>query len=232
MRAITLGLATALLAGVAHAATYTETGDAGQTLATAASAMTGGGAALASISGRLDTNDADLFRIYISDPSSFSATTFNSGTDDAALDTEIFLFDSAGHAVAANDDDQGGFSVDSTLPLGDGHYAGLTAGEYILGVSISGNDPVNLNNQLLFEMSGDTTQVRGAAGGLNPTTLADFDGFQYYTNDPGTYRIDLTGVSTGPMSAAPEPGTWTLMIAGVALAGAALRTGRRALTPA
>ena len=230
MRTLAIGLAAALMAGAAHAATYTETGDAGQTLATAASAVTGGGAALSSISGVLDVADADLYRIYISDPASFSATTLNGGTDDAALDTEIFLFDAQGHAVAANDDDQGGLSVDSTLPMGDGHYAGLAAGEYFLGISISGDDPANANNQLLFETSGETTAVRGAAGGLNPTTLAGFDGFQYYTNDPGAYRIDLTGVSTGPMSAAPEPSAWALMVLGVATMGAALRRRTKIVT--
>ena len=227
--AAALGLA---FAGAASAQTFTETGDAGQTVATAQS--TGSGSSpLTSISGSLDsTYDADLFRIYISNPSTFSATTLNAATD-ASLDTELFLLTATGAGIAANNDDQSGFYLDSTLPAGNALYANLSAGYYLLGISNSGNEPVNSANQLIFgNPPADTTSVRGPATGLNPTTMVDFNGnVDDPTDDgPGSYRIDLTGVTQGQaaVSAAPEPGTWALMLLGMGLCGRAIRRRRAA----
>lgn len=228
MRSIVVGLTAVLLAGTAQAATYTETGDAGQTLTTAQVASTGSSsAALTAIFGSLATaGDADLFKIYIASPSTFSATTNNIGTS-TDLDTELFLFSFTGTAIAANDDDASGLVLNSTLPSGDTHYAGLVAGYYYLGISNSGNEPVNLNNQLLFA-TGPGTSVRGAASGLNPTTLADFDENQYDGNLPGAYQINLTGASLGAAvtSGVPEPETWALLIMGFGAMGASLRRRR------
>jgi hypothetical protein len=49
--------------------------------------------------------------------------------------------------------------------------------------------------------------------------------------------LEPTGNSTfqevvTPLSAVPEPSTWTLMIAGIGMIGAALRFGRRGGSPA
>lgn len=230
MRLMILGLGAALLSSTAHAATFVEVGDAGQTLTTAAVASTGvSSAALSDIFGSLSTaGDADLFRIYISSPSSFSATTNNADTS-FDLDTELFLLSGTGTAIAVNDDDASGLVLNSTLPVGNSRYAGLAAGYYYLGISNSGNELVNLNNQLLFA-SGLGTSARGPASGLNPTTLYNFNEQQYDETLPGAYRINLTGASLGPAvtSGVPEPSTWAMMLAGFGAMGASLRVRRRA----
>ena len=162
------------LASTSRAQGYIETGDAGSTLASAAVTS---GASLPSISGSFSgLNDADLYKITISAPGSFSASTVNTITDAGGQDTALFLFSSTGTAIATNDDAASGTTVDSALPAGNTLYASLAAGTYYLGISESGNEPVNTANQLLFAgyPGGDTTAVRGAASGLNPTTESGF----------------------------------------------------------
>jgi hypothetical protein len=232
--------AAALLPGVASAQIYTEI-NAGQTLATASDTATPAtGASLTTINGSLTSLDADLYRIYISAPGAFSATTNNALTNNSypgggPLDTALFLFDWAGHAIASNDDDANGLDLTSTLSPSNALLSNLAAGYYYLGISISGNEPVNSVNQLLFQ-TGSTTATRGPASGLNPTTLADFDG-NTYDPTPGAYQINLTGVAVGPAAVAgvPEPATWAMMVLGFGAIGAGLRrrtTGRRAASAA
>ena len=66
-------LTAALLANPAHAVNWTEVGDAGDLLSTAQEPM--GNGPLRNIYGTISTNaDVDLYRIFISDPTSFSAS--------------------------------------------------------------------------------------------------------------------------------------------------------------
>ena len=220
-----------LLPGIAAAQTYTEI-NAGQTLGTAANTtLPATGQTLTAINGTLTAQDADLFRIYISSPGSFSATTNNAITNSSYpggfdLDTALFLFDATGHAIATNDDEASGLHLTSTLSSGNALLAGLAAGYYYLGISISGNEAVNSTNNLLFQ-TGSTTATRGPAGSINPTTLADFDS-NAYDDTPGAYQITLTGVTFGPAAVAgvPEPATWAMMVMGFGAIGAGLR-GRK-----
>lgn len=219
--------AAALLPGVASAQVYNET-NAGQTLVTAADTTTPGtGTALTTINGTLTAQDADVFRIYISSPGTFSATTNNAVTNASypggfEFDTALFLFDATGHAIAMNDD-RNGTSLTSTLSSSNALLANLAAGYYYLGISSSGNEPVNATNNLLFQ-SGNFTDVRGPATNITPTTLADFDAFAY-DDTPGAYQITLTGVTFGPAAVAgvPEPATWAMMLMGFGAIGAGLR---------
>ena len=212
-----------VLAGTSRAQMYTEVADAGDTLASAqttVSATTPTGTAITTIAGTMATGtDADLYLIYISSPGTFSATTNNSLTNMSfnntlPLDTSLFLFDAAGHELAANDDINGS-TVTSTLAAGNPLYAGLAAGYYYIGISISGNDPVNSANQLLAANSDDSTDTRGPEGAnnLNPTTLDTFD-LDNYDNEVGSYGINLTGAT-----AAPEPSAWALVAFGGLAAG-------------
>lgn len=205
-----LGMLAAIgLSFTAQAATYVEVGDAGQSLGTAQS--TGPlSQSLSNIVGSLTSDtDIDIFAINIVDFANFSATTVNTLT--GSLDTALFLFNSAGQAVYANDDDAGGLSVGSTLPAGNG-FGPQSNGLYYLAISLSGAEPVNFANQLLFAMAGVSTDVRGpnpnATGGLSDwDTSLVFGSGQF----PAAYQIDLTGAATG----VPEPSTYVLCGLGV-----------------
>ena len=204
--------AAAFLAGPALAGTYSETGDAGQTVATAQT--TAGAPSLSNIFGTLVSGtDADLFIVNILDPAAFSATTL--GSD---LDSQLFLFTIGGAPVYMNDDDAAGLAGESTLPAGSS-IGPSSAGLYLLAVSFFGYDPVNDVNQFLFE-SGLTTDVLGPAA-TQPNILAGWE-----SSVPGGrrsgYDIQLTGVG----SAVPEPAS-ALLVA-LACAAGGLVTGARA----
>ncbi len=218
------------LAAPAHAVTYAEPGDAGQTLATASNTTASGGAGvgLTAITGTFNgEGDADLYVISIPYPSQFSATTVNAATNAGGQDTELTLFSSTGVAIALNDDAAGGLTVDSTLPKGNALYANLAAGTYYLGVAQSGDEAINSASQLLFKglsQSGDTTTVRGPASGINPTTLSTFNAANVGNGgSAGAYEVDF-GIVT-----VPEPSTWAMLGFGaIAAAFAFLRRRQQA----
>ena len=144
---------------------------------------------------------------------------------EATLDTALFLLNSSGMAIYTNDDASGA-SVQSTLPAGTSFTMTLAPGTYYLGISLSGNEPINSNGQLLFAayIGGDSTSVRGAAAGINPSTHSNFNGTPFF-NEMGAYRIDLTSALTAVV---PEPTTIGLCVMGVAVIGATLRKRRKA----
>jgi hypothetical protein len=212
------------LANVSRAYTFTEdpADPGGDTLATAAYTISDSspdGGTLTAIDGSITSGtEASLFTINITAPTSFYATTNNALTnaafDGLPLDTELFLLDGSGNAVAVNDD-AGGAVVTSTLPQGSALYANLTPGLYYLGISISGNEPVNSVGQLLFAQNDDSTAVRGAEGNnnTNPTTLSTFD-LDNYDDETGAFEIDL-----GSVAAIPEPSSWVLASIGALAVG-------------
>jgi hypothetical protein len=188
-----------LAAATLQAQNYNEVGDAGASVPGAQS--TGmAGAALSSISGTiLNGLDGDFFYITIMNPGAFSATTVGNGT---ALDTMIYLFTLSGNPVYLNDDSMGG--IQSTLP--GGHPFGpLVAGTYIIGISLSGSEPINLQNQQLFADGVFSTDVRGPRmGALGPVTGVTQSAFP----GSGAYTITLTGATA---SAIPEPSSVVLL---------------------
>jgi PEP-CTERM motif len=101
----------------------------------------------------------------------------------------------------------------------------LAPGTYYLGISLSGNEPINLSNQLLFAPypGGDSTALRGAAGGINPNALFNFNNLGSFAQS-GNYQITLTGSAT---AAVPEPTSTALALA--ALTGLCLFAKRRQL---
>lgn len=188
-----------------------EIGDAGQTQSTAQQTQLAGEAQtpLTDIYGTLSTTtDADLYLIDIFDVAAFMATTVNAET---SVDTQLFLLTPQGRAIYLNDD-ANGTTFQSTLPAGS-PLGPITAGRYLLGISVALYDPINVNGQLLFaDDGGVTTTVRGPAAGVSPNTLADFANNQFFA-DFGPYRIQLAGAAT----AIPEPATGLLVL----MAGAA-----------
>lgn len=207
--------------------TYTET-NAGQTLATAsptaADAMLAD-APLSRIVGTFSSGtDADLFVIDIDSPTSFLASTVNAATEGGFLDTALFLFDLHGNPIATNDDANGAVTA-AALPVGNSLYASLQPGTYYLGISLSGNEPLNALRQTLFAAytNGDSTSVRGPAAHLGSETENNFDGLEHDAQTGG-YEIDLTGVTT---DAAPEPSSVAaIVLGGLALLGSFARRHR------
>src|SRR3954449_412851 len=95
-------------------AQFVEAGDAGQTLAGASNTGVFG-TTLTSITGTIGSaTDADLYRIVITAPTTFSASTVNGLT---SIDTALFLFNGSGAAIYMNDD-ASGLTLQSALPAG------------------------------------------------------------------------------------------------------------------
>lgn len=198
----------------AHAQVFTEGGDAGATLATANQPDVG---RLLAIQGSLlSDTDADLFRIFVNDPSTFSATTVG-GT---SLDTSLFLLNWNGSPAYLNDDDPSGLFLQSTLSAAN-FTTPLMRGYYYLGVAASGFEPENINGQLLFApFILSATETRGPATGLSPDTLFDFTSLSG-TGESGAYTVKLEGVG-----AVPEPSAYGL-VAGCGLALGVVVSRRR-----
>jgi hypothetical protein len=172
------------------------------TLGTAQSTGVTSGLPLPSISGTiLNGFDGDFFYITITNPAIFSATTVGGST----LDTMLYLFTLNGNPVYLNDDAPSGTSVQSNLP--PGHALGpMSIGTYIIGISLSGAEPINISNQNLFADGTFSTDIRGA----RPGALGPVAGVRTATvSETGLYTILLTGATT---SAIPEPGTIALVV--------------------
>ncbi len=185
-------------AGQAQAVTFAEISDAGDNLNTA-QVIPLGTFSLDSISGNLFENDADLFQIFLTGSQTFSATTRNAQTDqipvddllgiptELAADPQLFLFDSAGRGVYANDDSFG--SLQPTL-LSSG-FSPTEAGIYYLAISSSRYDPVG-NGARIFPNA-----LNGEVLASNSSVLTNFVGT---SNNNGRYEIALSGAK-----AVPEP---------------------------
>ncbi|MBD1889159.1 DVUA0089 family protein [Coleofasciculus sp. FACHB-SPT9] len=140
------------IGGTAQAATFFESGDAGQTLNTAQNVGEGINVIQGTIS---PSNDADLFSF------SWSGGLFNATTVGGAIfDTILQLFDSSGTLLAQNDDTffapiYPSFLFQSTL------NEVLDAGNYFLGISSFSN----------FASSGPTYNNNGESSGSYSISL-------------------------------------------------------------
>ena len=163
--------------------------------------------------------DADLYPFTLGGAVGTTASslqiTANGGTSStqvgSAIDTSLFLFNSAGTPVLANDD------ASNASYQGQLNLIGLPAGTYYLGIALSGNEAINSASQQLFTVDQPTTAQRGVASGLNPATLSTFNS-QEFTAETGTYSIGFAVV--------PEPSTWATIVLGGAALGLGLRRRR------
>ncbi|MFT3685081.1 MAG: hypothetical protein QM783_09180 [Phycisphaerales bacterium] len=176
--------------------TYTENGDAGETLDSAA--LVSGSGPLGRIRGSLTASDTDLYKITLCDNGSgFSASTYPGTT----MDTQLFLFDANGVGVAFDDDVPVGLPGDGALQ--STIYGSFFAGDYYLAVTLWDRDPQDASAQDLWQ---DTPYnvVRGADGPGAANPLAAWTGT---FGGSGNYTIDLVGacfVSSAP----PARPTW------------------------
>src|SRR5947209_11459143 len=105
-RAAAIAIALSAATSLVHAQIYTELGDAGSTQAGAQNTgfvQTLNGGDFTILGTFLSPTDADVYRLTINSPTTFSASTVNTLTASnggaGGLDTQLFLFDSAGHAI-------------------------------------------------------------------------------------------------------------------------------------
>ncbi len=171
-----------LLPGVA----FTEVGDSGQLLGAAQTVPTQiQGGAVNAITGSLsDLNDVDLYSIELEGNQTFSATIANSSQ---VVDTRLFLFNSQGIGVYANDD-VSRFNYQSALPASH-PLTPANSGTYYLAVTSYPKIPVSPTGEI-FDLTNFTaiTPPTGTGGTL---PLSDWvvDG-----TDQGNYTINLTGL--------------------------------------
>ncbi len=214
-RALPVFALSLLAAGALQAQTYVEVGDSGANLGSAQPTGTSSGQGLNTIMGSiLNGLDGDFFYINITNPMTFSASTVGG----SSLDTMLYLFTQNGSPIYLNDDAAGGMSLQSTLPSGN-PFGTLQIGTYIIGISLSGAEPINAGNQNLFADALFSTDLRGPrAGALGPVTGVR----QATSGETGPYSIFLTGAAT---SSIPEPGT--LALVGLSGLGVFLAARRR-----
>jgi hypothetical protein len=220
-------------AATAASLTWAEAGDAGQTIPTAQTVTGSPSDTLTAITGNISAaSDHDLYEIYIANGATFSATTvLQPGTLD---DTQLFLFNSAGIGVYANDDDAtalGANAFRSTLPAG-GSPTLITPGLYYLLIDASFSFPTSDGGLIFPNLTRtsvpvvDSTAVVGPTG---PGGASPFTGYTGTASSFGTYTIALTGATF----VTPEPATVVMMFAGSPLlVGYVLLSRRRRATRA
>ena len=230
-------------AATAASVTWAELGDAGQTLATA-QVVTGNLADnLTAITGNISSaSDHDLYEIRITNGATFSATTVDQfGTPSTAIDdTQLFLFNSAGIGVYANDDDinaQGSLAERSTLPAG-GSPTTITPGLYYLLIDASQSYPVSNTPAsvagLIFPNFTLTSvpEVASTAvvGPIGPGGASPLSGYTGTAATFGVYEILLTGAAP---AAIPEPRSFLLLATGIlGVLARAFLLRRRRVSPA
>ncbi len=171
----------------------------------------------------VNISNPDLFAIRIDGTSPFSATTLGQPSD--LYDTQLFLFNSAGYGVYANDDAFEGFRGALISP-----DISPAPGLYYLGIASEGivarsgtTAATDIFDNTVDDTTGATpfTGLRTARPGSGPLTRWFLSGLDVET---GYYTIALTGASfaASPNAApVPEASTWvsfgvpTLFVLGV-----------------
>jgi hypothetical protein len=205
----TLALGITLFSAVsAHAVSYAEVGDAGDLPGTAQVVFGPASTALTSITGTLtitnNVSEGDLFQIYISSPTTFSATTtgFSPGVNN--FDTQLFVFTLAGVGVVANDDDPSTGAPQSTIAAGQ---FTLPADSYYLLITGSGRNPSSSGGLIFPSFTDGTTDPTGVYGPTGPGGASPLTGYTGSSSEGGSYAIALTGAQF-VVAVVPEPSTF------------------------
>lgn len=202
---------------VAKAAPFVELGDAGA-FPQGPQATTGLGT-VNSITGTIPAvNDVDSFLINITNPAAFSATTVPALPGGIA-DTTLYLFNTTGTGIASNDDTSAA-QFNSTLPVGNALYSGLTPGLYVVSVSSFGFIPFRVATptvigENIFDVN-DFTGVKGPVAASAGLPVLSYANVGTDATAIGAYTITLTGASFSTQ--VPEPTSLSLLgLGGLAL---------------
>ena len=162
-----------------------EVGDAGDLPAT--SQDLGAGAVTTIWGSFTNAMDADVYRFCLADGDSFSASTVGATT----LDTQMFLLNSQGYGIYANDD--AGGSRGSLLPAHH-RFSPSVGGEYYLAISSYNRDPQSSQGEIFQDNFSrmfypDAVLDPNGFGAAQP-----IDGWAGRApGGPGAYRVTLTG---------------------------------------
>ena len=215
-------------ASSSFADTYTETGDAGDLPATAQIVSGPANTPLTLIIGSLTltngTSDGGMYQIFITNPTAFSASTTGFFPGANNFDTQIFLFNSQGVGVVANDDAASGGSQSN---IAAGSFSGL-AGVYYLAIGGSGRYPTSTGGLIFPNLTDGKTDPTVTYGPTGPGGAQPITSYTGSSNEGTNYRITLTGAQ---FVVVPEPGSALYVLAGLAGLGWTLRA-RRARRPA
>lgn len=209
MNKTTLMLAALAVTSTSMAQTWAEAGDAGQLPAGAQVTM--GVGMLSTITGELTASDADMYAIMITDSNLFFAQSHSNST---TIDTQMWLFNSAGMGISFNDDWVGGTTLQSAITDQFVNSNGL----YYLAISgydydaTSGGNEIWLDTPFRSERMPDGAGAAGMVDGWGTTG----------TPAAGLYEINLRGAE---FATVPEPGT--MVAIGLGLAGLALARRRK-----
>ncbi|HOW19549.1 MAG TPA: PEP-CTERM sorting domain-containing protein, partial [Phycisphaerae bacterium] len=188
-------LCVALAARAASAQTWHEYndggGEAGELISTAQ--WTVGGGTLTAIVGYDGGQDADLFAIYIANPSTFSATLTSS------MSTQLWMFDSNGNGLA--------HTHSGAIPTLTGQFL-PGPGLYYIGQSRDGWAANGPGGAIWAYLPAGVEKPPDGPGAPGP--LTGWSGATHHAFE--AYQINLQGAAY-----APEPASLTLLGTGAAL---------------